>query len=147
MVVSQANIENLRGFLKDWGREAWTMETVQQRLDPSLLDPDVIYEDTVLPDHVGEAYHGHEGVIRATQRWIEPFEWLVVELKEVLEVGDRLVSIHEARAKARHTGSSSRRPWDISGRSGTAGSFTSSPSRIPSKPSKPPGSLSRSCLL
>jgi ketosteroid isomerase-like protein len=70
----------------------------------SLFDPEVTYEDANLPDHAGETYHGHEGVLRAAERWIEPFEWLVIELEQIIEAGDRLVSTHRWRAKARHTG-------------------------------------------
>ena len=73
-------------------------------MDMSFLDPEVIYEDSNLPDHVGEAYRGHEGIVRAAERWIEPFEWLLIELEQIVGAGDRLVSIHRARAKARHTG-------------------------------------------
>jgi ketosteroid isomerase-like protein len=104
--MSQENVENLRAFLETWSREAWTPEAWQQGdvIDMSLLDPDVIYEDTVLPDHAGEAYRGHEGVVRAAQRWIEGSEWLLIELEQIVGGGDRLVSIHRARSKARHTG-------------------------------------------
>ena len=68
------------------------------------LHPEVTYEDTALPDHIGETYHGHEGVIRATERWFEPFEELKVDLERIAGTGDRLVSIHRFRARARHTG-------------------------------------------
>jgi len=70
----------------------------------SLFDPDVAYEDMNLPDHVGEIYHGHEGVIRAAERWTEPFEWMVVELEEIIDARDHLVSFHRWRAKAQHSG-------------------------------------------
>jgi len=70
----------------------------------SLFDPDVVYEDATLPDHVGEAYRGHEGVVRAAQRWVESSEWLLVELEQIVGAGERLVSIHRLRSKARHTG-------------------------------------------
>jgi ketosteroid isomerase-like protein len=73
-------------------------------MDMSLLDPEVTYEDRNLPDHVGEAYRGHAGVRRATERWLEPYEELMIDLEEVVGTGDRLVSIHHVRAKARHTG-------------------------------------------
>jgi ketosteroid isomerase-like protein len=73
-------------------------------MDMSFLDPEVIYEDSNLPDHVGEAYRGHEGIVRAAERWIEPFEWLLIELEQIVDAGDRLVSIHRARSKARYTG-------------------------------------------
>jgi ketosteroid isomerase-like protein len=70
----------------------------------SFLDPDVTYEDSNLPDHTGEVYRGHEGIVRAAERWIEGFEWLLIELEQIVEAGDRLVSIHRTRSKARYTG-------------------------------------------
>ncbi len=104
--MSQENAENLRAFLETWSREPWTPEAWQRGgvIDMSLLDPDITYEDTILPDHAGEAYRGHEGVIRAAERWIEGSEWLLVELEQIVGTGDRLVSVHQARSKARHTG-------------------------------------------
>ena len=69
-----------------------------------LFDPDVAYEDMNLPDHVGEIYYGREGVVRAAERWTEPFEWMVVEFEEIIDAGDHLVSFHQWRAKARNTG-------------------------------------------
>ena len=93
--MSQENVERLRAF---W--ESWTPESS----DLWLLDPEVTYEDGTLPDHIGETYRGHAGVARATERWIEPYESLTIELERVVGTGDRLVSIHHARATARHTG-------------------------------------------
>jgi ketosteroid isomerase-like protein len=93
--VPGENAESLRAF---W--ELWASGSV----DMSLLDPEVEYEDTVLPDHVGETYHGHEGVARATERWLDPFESLAIELVRIVGSGDRLVSVHHVRMKARHTG-------------------------------------------
>ena len=101
--MSQENVENLRAFLETWSDQALTSSFLQA-MDKSLLDPEVAYEDLTLPDHVGEIYRGHEGVVRATERWVEPFEWLFIELEQVIDAGDRLVSIHRVRAKARHTG-------------------------------------------
>ncbi len=105
--MSRPNVEILRAFLEGWSQEGpWTQEAWQRRsvIDMSVFDPDVVYEDTVLPDHVGEAYHGHEGVVRATERWIEGNEWLLVELEQILVVGERLISIHRVRSRARYTG-------------------------------------------
>jgi ketosteroid isomerase-like protein len=98
--MSQENVESLRAYLEAWSWEAWR----RGEFDTSLLDPDVTYEDSSLPDHVGETYRGPDGVIRATERWVEPFEWLQIELERVFSSGDRLVSVHRVRAKARHTG-------------------------------------------
>lgn len=107
--MSQENAEKLRALFETWttatetwheAREAWR----RGESDMSLFDPDVTYEDANLPDHVGEMYHGREDVLRAAERWIEPFEWLLIELEQIIDSGDRLVSIHRWRAKARHTG-------------------------------------------
>src|ERR1043166_7427260 len=98
--MSQDNAESLRTYLETWSGEAFR----RGEFDASLLDPNVTYEDTTLPDHVGETYRGHEGVVRATERWLEPFEWLEIELERVVGAGDCLVSIHRVRGKARHTG-------------------------------------------
>ena len=94
--MSQENVESLRAFLEGWAREPWTPEGWQRGevIDMSLLDPHVIYEDENLPDHVGEAYRGHEGIVRAARRWIEPFEWLLIELERIVDADDCLVSIH-----------------------------------------------------
>ena len=99
--MSERNVENLRAWIERWNVEAWTRggET-----DTSLLDPEVVYEDTVLPDHVGETYRGYEGIVRATQRWLEPFEDVTLDLEEILGTGEHLVSIIRARARARQTG-------------------------------------------
>jgi ketosteroid isomerase-like protein len=93
--MSQENAENLRALWEKWNRG----ET-----DLSLLDPEVVYEDSNLPDHIGEAYRGHEGVARAVERWLEPYETLSADLVRIVGSGDRLVSIHRARGTARHTG-------------------------------------------
>jgi len=113
--MSHENVENLRALLAAWNVEAW-----KRGEDMSLLDPEVAYEDTTLPDHVGETYLGHEGVARATARWIEPYEAFSIELERIVGAGDRLVSIHRVRARARHTGIEGEGPvaylWTFRGR-------------------------------
>ena len=94
--VGAVNAENLRAF---W--EAWTPG---DDMDMSILDPKVTYQDANLPDHIGETYRGHEGVARATERWLEPYESVTIELERIVGRGDHLVSIHHARSKARYTG-------------------------------------------
>jgi ketosteroid isomerase-like protein len=98
--MSQENVENLRAFVTEWDLEAMS----RGEGDMSLLDPEVAYEDTNLPDHVGEIYRGHEGVARATERWTDAYEELTSELEQIVGMGDRLVSIHRVRARARHSG-------------------------------------------
>ena len=105
--MSQENVEKLRELFQPWdGRnlrefsEAWG----SGEIDLSILAPDVAYEDTILPDHVGETYRGHDGVVRATERWAEPFQELVAELDRIVGDGDSLVSVHRVRSRAEHTG-------------------------------------------
>jgi ketosteroid isomerase-like protein len=107
--MSRADLDTLRALFETWttGTETWRQGQEAWRrgeADMSLFDPDVSYDDTLLPDHIGETYHGHEGVLRAAERWIEPFDWLRIELGQIVEADDRLVSIHRWRAKALHTG-------------------------------------------
>jgi ketosteroid isomerase-like protein len=102
--MSQENVDKLRGFLEAWDPRATLEAWKRGEADVSLLDPEIAYEDTILPDHVGETYHGYEGVARATERWLEPFETLTVELERIVGAEDRLVSIHQVQMKARHTG-------------------------------------------
>jgi ketosteroid isomerase-like protein len=103
--MSQENVEILRAFIETWSPE-WTVEVWERgdAMDMSFIDPDVVYEDAVLPDHVGEAYRGHEGWLRAAKTWAEPFEWVRLELEEIIDAGDRVLSFHRLRSKARHTG-------------------------------------------
>ena len=107
-------------------------------MDLSLLDPELVYEDTILPDHVGESYRVHEGVARAMERWTEPYEELIAELERIVGSGDTLVSIHRVRNRRRIQGSSSMRPSRTCGASGTGGSFNSARIRSPRRPSKLP---------
>ena len=69
----------------------------------SLFDAEMTYEDTILPDHAGETYRGYDGLARATERWLEPFESVITDLERIVGTGDRLVSVHGVRAKAQHT--------------------------------------------
>jgi ketosteroid isomerase-like protein len=94
--MSQDNVDRLRAFCTRWGMD--------QEPDFSLLDPDVVFEDDILPDHAGEAYRGHEGMMRAIRTWLQPYERFTIELEDVVGSGDRLVSIHRFRATAQHTG-------------------------------------------
>src|SRR5215207_4159416 len=84
--MSQENSLTLQAQLKGWDPEAWR----RGEFDLSFFDPEVTYEDTILPDHIGETYRGHEAI--------------TIETERVVGDGDRLVSIHRFRGRARHTG-------------------------------------------
>jgi ketosteroid isomerase-like protein len=135
--MSQENVEALRSFWETWN--------TSEAPDMSLLDPDVTYEDTVLPDHIGETYRGPEGVARAVARWFEPFAKITISLERIVGDGDRLVSVHRWRAKAKHTGIEFENPSLTPGRGGTGRLSISSRSGTQTRPSKPWGWRSRRC--
>src|SRR5579862_8341428 len=70
----------------------------------ALYTPDFVYEDSVMPDHLGEAYCGFDGYRRAVATFTEPFDEMVYALERIVGAGDRVVAIYNVRAKARHTG-------------------------------------------
>jgi ketosteroid isomerase-like protein len=103
--MSQEDLENLRAHLEQWrGKTLRSEARPWEVMDVSLFDPDVAFEDATMPDLVGERYRGHEDVVRALERGIEPFAWMVIDLEQIVDVADRLVSIHRVRAEARYTG-------------------------------------------
>jgi ketosteroid isomerase-like protein len=94
--MPEDNAERLRAYVSRWGMDA--------EPDFSLLDPDIVFEDDILPDHAGETYRGHEGIVRSARTWLQPYERFTIELEDMVGSGDRLVSIHRFRGTARHTG-------------------------------------------
>lgn len=103
-MVTTGNLERLREFLEAWDPKADLEAWKRGQADVSLLDPEIAYEDTILPDHVGETYRGYEGVARAMERWLEPFDSLTIESERIVGGANPLVSIHRVRMKALHTG-------------------------------------------
>ena len=51
----------------------------------------------------GRAYDLKENYLKLS-RWAEAYEELTVDLDRIVDAGDRLVSIHRVRGRARHTG-------------------------------------------
>jgi ketosteroid isomerase-like protein len=107
--MSQENVEKVRAFLATWDGEMLRPESrpfqriFSMEVTVALYAPDAVYEDAVLPDHVGESYRGLDGFVRAAEAWIEPLEWLLVELDQIIDADERVVSLHRARLKMRHT--------------------------------------------
>jgi ketosteroid isomerase-like protein len=90
----------------DWARlarddAAWA--AFSHRLDPTLA-PDFAYEDNYIPDHAGETYRGLEGLREAWIGFVEPYEEMVYALERIVGSGERFVSIHRVRTRARHSG-------------------------------------------
>jgi ketosteroid isomerase-like protein len=104
--MSEGNLERLRRRLEQWNPKAEVEAARRGQAIPGIevIDPKVTFEDAVLPDHAGETYHGYEGIMRATEQWVEAFESIDLELDRIVGTGDRVVSVHRARMKAKHTG-------------------------------------------
>jgi hypothetical protein len=132
-----SNVEKLRAFLEAWGEQPWTPEAWERGdvIDMSFFDPDVVYEDAILPDHGDEAYHGQEGIVRAAKRWIEGSEWLRVELEQISGEGDPSSRSNGRNRRPGTPGSNSRCASPMTGRSATAGSSISSRSSPRGRPS------------
>jgi len=107
--VSQENVEKARASLANWDGEILRTETRpfdrlnSMAFSSGLYAPEAVYEDAVLPDHAGEAYRGLDGFIRAAETWMQPFEWLLVELEQIIDADEHVVSLHRGRLKMRHT--------------------------------------------
>ena len=107
--MSAKNVEKVRAYLATWDGEMLRPDLrsldriVSMAFTGDLFASDAVYEDAVLPDHVGESYRGLDGVLRAARSWLEPFEWLIVELEEIIDADERVVSLHRARMRMLHT--------------------------------------------
>lgn len=84
--MSEENVEKVR--------EAWDAWTKGDPGALSVLDPEVVYDDDMLPDHAGETYHGPGGLLRAWARWAEPWETFETDLEWARDAGDEVVSCH-----------------------------------------------------
>ena len=75
--MSQENVENLE---QSWRPGTWKRGTGATSMCLCSI-PRSTYEDTILPDHAGRRIAGTRASIRATERWIEPYEDLTIELE------------------------------------------------------------------
>jgi ketosteroid isomerase-like protein len=95
--MAQEDVDRIRASWEAWNRG-----------DPGptfeVLAPDVVFEDPGVPDSVGEVYHGHDGVLKAWQRWSEPWQEFTTELEEIYDGGDKVVSIHRADLRGKESG-------------------------------------------
>jgi ketosteroid isomerase-like protein len=98
--MSEENVARLRAWLETWDLDG----LARGDFDPSLVDPECVYEDRILPDHAGETYRGYDGMAHAARVWLEPFETYRIELQRVVPAGEFVVSVHRFRGTFRRTG-------------------------------------------
>ena len=107
--MSQENVEKVRASLAIWDGMLLRPEErpFASMIFPAasgIVDPDGVYESSILPDQAGETYRGADAWTRAAETWLEPCEWMVVDLEQVLDAPeDRVVSLHRVRMKMRQT--------------------------------------------
>jgi len=96
--MSQENIEVVR--------ELWALvaDDTTELGDLTMIDPEVVYEDDLLPDHVGETYVGYAGLQRAWAGFAEPWTEFQVDLEWARGTGDEVVSYHRMRGRGRESG-------------------------------------------
>src|SRR3954454_7625603 len=97
--MSQENVEILRHWL-----DVWMSGDPKELPDLPFLDAEVVYEDEILPDHVGEAYHGPEGFRKAWARAVEPWESIEGDVEWIRDAGRDVVSCHRGRMRGKGSG-------------------------------------------
>src|SRR6476619_2987265 len=95
--MSEENVEIVRRVWQAWEEDPVTFPV-------SLISAEAVYEDDILPDHVGETYHGREGFLKAWAAWTEPWETFEVELAWTRDAGDAVVSCHRVQARGKQSG-------------------------------------------
>jgi ketosteroid isomerase-like protein len=108
--VSEENVQLVRTSAELLnGRKLRTEERPWEQLAQhqaviALIGADTVFVDNVLLDHPGEEFRGLGAVVDAAERWIEDCEWMLLELLEVIDADEHVVSIQTAHMKMRHTG-------------------------------------------
>ena len=103
--MSLENVARLRAVAEaSVDLHAWLVAVEAGEADLSLWDAEATYQDDSLPDHAGETYHGHEGLVRASRQMADPFSEVLIEPVRIVGSGDTLVNIVRIRAKATFTG-------------------------------------------
>jgi ketosteroid isomerase-like protein len=97
-IVDLVNGRKLRSEDRPWEQLA------QHEAVIALIGADTVFVDNVLLDHPGEEFRGRDRVVGAAERWIEDCEWLRLELLEIIDADEHVVSIHTAHMKMRDTG-------------------------------------------
>jgi ketosteroid isomerase-like protein len=104
--VSQENIELARNALfRD------TIDLValsfsgdfERAVEPSAFSPDVVVI-FVTPSGPRTEYRGLGGLVAGWRDWLAPWASYEVEVKEMLDAGDRVVALAELRGETRHDG-------------------------------------------
>jgi ketosteroid isomerase-like protein len=65
-----------------------------------MLDPEIeLHEWPAAPG--ARTYHGHDGVRRALDSWFEVWQWMEVEIEDIVDLDDRVFFTLHQRAKGK----------------------------------------------
>jgi ketosteroid isomerase-like protein len=91
--VASENVEIVRRWV-----EAFNQRDVDAVID--TLDPEIeLHEWPTAPG--AQTYHGQEGVRQAVDSWFEAWEWMRVEIEDIVDLDDRVLITQYQRAKGR----------------------------------------------
>jgi ketosteroid isomerase-like protein len=95
-MAESANVATVRRFMDAFNR---------LDIEGALADAD---DDIVLREWVeapgSQTYHGHDGVRKAIKTWFETWAWMQVEIKGIVDMGDRVLVTLYQRAKGSGSG-------------------------------------------
>jgi len=95
--MSQENVQRIR--------DLWPTVNRGHTASLAFFDNDVVYESDLLPDHVGQAYRGIDGLVKAWSVWTEAWDRLETDIEWVRDAGrDAVVSCHQARMRGKGSG-------------------------------------------
>jgi ketosteroid isomerase-like protein len=95
--MSQENVRRVRAL--------WAAVNRGDTGSLALFDTDVVYEQDLLPDHIGQTFRGIEGVVKAWSAWTEAWDQLDTDVEWVRDAGrDAVVSCHRARGRGKRSG-------------------------------------------
>jgi SnoaL-like domain len=114
---------------------ARTGELQRERLHPEFVWDMTAFRGAILPG----TYEGVDGANRFLAEWLEGFEQWSLDIEEVLDRGDRVVTVVRQRARPSEAARTWRWSLRTSGRSAVTWQCERRCTPIETKPSKPPG--------
>src|SRR5438270_531236 len=102
--MSQEKVEFVEGVLAGAGEmDKQTLLAVLPDLIGQICDPHIEWiEDPQRPD--SRVYHGHEGVQRSFERWLDQWDEYGSEAERFIDCGDDVLVIAHERARGRISG-------------------------------------------
>jgi ketosteroid isomerase-like protein len=93
----EENVEAVREALDHWERGDWA--AAAELFDPEV---EVVYSATAFPD--GGTYRGGRVALEAWSRWLEVWDQFSMELEDVIQADEQIVSLNRLRGRGRESG-------------------------------------------